>query len=109
MSTPSRRSIFAALAGNVAVGVVKLLAYFLSGSSSMLVESIHSAIDTLNQGLLLIGQRRGARPPEPDKGVPQSKSAAAPVVAHRAFRKLSNSAFTPSFRAVAAFQHQPTH
>jgi len=64
MSMPSRRSIYAALAGNVAVGVVKLLAYFLSGSSSMLVESIHSAIDTLNQGLLLIGQRRGARPPD---------------------------------------------
>jgi cation diffusion facilitator family transporter len=64
MSAPSRRSIYAALAGNVAVGVVKLLAYFLSGSSSMLVESIHSAIDTLNQGLLLIGQRRGARPPD---------------------------------------------
>jgi cation diffusion facilitator family transporter len=64
MLTPSRRSIYAALAGNVAVGVVKLFAYFLSGSSSMLVESIHSAIDTLNQGLLLIGQRRGARPPD---------------------------------------------
>ena len=64
MSTPSRRSIYAALAGNVAGGVVKLLAYFLSGSSSMLVESIHSAIDTLNQGLLLIGKRRGERPPD---------------------------------------------
>jgi cation diffusion facilitator family transporter len=64
MSKPSQRSIHAALAGNVAVGVVKLLAFFLSGSSSMLVESIHSAIDTLNQGLLLVGQRRGARPPD---------------------------------------------
>jgi cation diffusion facilitator family transporter len=64
MSVPSRTSIYAALVGNVAVGVVKLLAYFLSGSSSMLVESIHSAIDTLNQGLLLLGQRLGARPPD---------------------------------------------
>jgi cation diffusion facilitator family transporter len=64
MSMPSRRSIYAALVGNVAVGAVKLLAYFFSGSSSMLVESIHSGIDTLNQGLLLLGQRRGARPPD---------------------------------------------
>jgi cation diffusion facilitator family transporter len=64
MSTPSRRSIYAALVGNVAVGVVKLFAYLLSGSSSMLVECLHSAIDTLNQGLLLFGQWRGARPPD---------------------------------------------
>ena len=62
MPSPSRTSIYAALAGNVAVGVVKLVAWFLSGSSAMLVESIHSAIDTLNQGLLLFGLYRGARP-----------------------------------------------
>jgi len=61
MSMPSRRSIYAALAGNVAVGAVKLLAYFFSGSSSMLVESIHSGIDTLNQGLLLLGGRRARK------------------------------------------------
>jgi cation diffusion facilitator family transporter len=62
MASPSRISILAALAGNVAVGVVKLLAYLLSGSSSMLVEAVHSAVDTLNQCLLLFGERRGARP-----------------------------------------------
>ena len=64
MATPSRFSILAALAGNVAVGSVKLLAYGLGGSSSMLVEAVHSAVDTLNQGLLLIGQWRGARAPD---------------------------------------------
>lgn len=62
MATPSRISILAALAGNVGVGGVKLLAWALSGSSSMLVEAFHSAVDTLNQGLLLFGQARGARP-----------------------------------------------
>jgi cation diffusion facilitator family transporter len=62
MPSPSRTSIYAALAGNVAVGAVKLAAWFFSGSSAMLVESIHSAIDTLNQGLLLFGLYRGARP-----------------------------------------------
>jgi cation diffusion facilitator family transporter len=64
MATPSKTSIYAALAGNVAVGGIKLLAYAFSGSSSMLVEAIHSAIDTLNQGLLLFGLNRGARPPD---------------------------------------------
>ncbi|MEI9996925.1 MAG: cation diffusion facilitator family transporter [Rhizomicrobium sp.] len=64
MATPSKISIYSALAGNVAVGLAKLLAFFFSGSSSMLVESIHSAIDTLNQGLLLFGMSRGARPPD---------------------------------------------
>jgi cation diffusion facilitator family transporter len=64
MATPSRTSIYAALAGNVAEGGVKLLAFFFSGSSVMLVESIHSAIDTLNQCLLLFGLKRGAKPPD---------------------------------------------
>ena len=62
MASPSRISILAALAGNVAVGAVKLFAFVLSGSSSMLVEAVHSAVDTLNQGLLLFGQWRGAKP-----------------------------------------------
>lgn len=64
MASPSRTSIYAALAGNVGVGAVKLLAFFFSSSSSMLVEAIHSGIDTLNQGLLLFGINRGARPPD---------------------------------------------
>ena len=58
----SRKSIYATLAGNVGVAVVKLVAFFFTGSSAMLVESIHSAIDTMNQGLLLFGLNRGARP-----------------------------------------------
>ena len=64
MASPSKTSIFAALAGNVGVGAVKLFAFFLSGSSSMMVESIHSAVDSLNQGLLLFGMQRSARPPD---------------------------------------------
>jgi cation diffusion facilitator family transporter len=64
VATPSRISILAALAGNVAAGGVKLFAFVLGGSSSMLVEAVHSAVDTLNQGLLLFGQWRGAKPPD---------------------------------------------
>jgi cation diffusion facilitator family transporter len=62
VASPSRISILAALAGNVAVGGVKLFAFMLGGSSSMLVEAVHSTVDTLNQGLLLFGQWRGAKP-----------------------------------------------
>ena len=62
MASPSRISILAALAGNVGVGGVKLLAFAMGGSSSMLVEAVHSAVDTVNQGLLLFGQWRGAKP-----------------------------------------------
>src|SRR6201999_3293394 len=64
MASPSKRSIYAALAGNIAVAAVKLVAFVISGSASMLVEAIHSGIDTINQGLLLVGIRLSARPPD---------------------------------------------
>ena len=64
MASPSKRSIYAALAGNIAVAAVKLVAFVISGSASMLVEAIHSGIDTVNQGLLLLGMRLSARPPD---------------------------------------------
>ncbi len=62
MAAGSKLSVYAALAGNVAVSVVKFAAYALSGSSAMLTEAIHSLVDTINQGLLLWGLNRAARP-----------------------------------------------
>jgi cation diffusion facilitator family transporter len=61
----SRRVIYAALAGNLAIAVTKLAAGLWTGSSAMLSEAIHSAVDTGNQGLLLYGLKRAARPPDP--------------------------------------------
>ena len=55
--------VYAALAGNLAIALTKLVAFLLTGSSAMLTEAIHSAVDTGNQGLLLLGLRRAARPP----------------------------------------------
>ncbi|WEK43378.1 MAG: cation diffusion facilitator family transporter [Candidatus Sphingomonas colombiensis] len=54
--------IYAALSGNLAIALTKGAAAAISGSSSMLTESIHSLVDTTNQGLLLYGLRRSKRP-----------------------------------------------
>jgi cation diffusion facilitator family transporter len=57
----SRKVIYAALAGNLAIAVTKLGASLYTGSSAMLTEAIHSFVDTGNQGLLLFGLRRASR------------------------------------------------
>jgi cation diffusion facilitator family transporter len=41
--------------------VAKFVAYLVTGSASMLAESIHSVADTSNQGLLLLGGKRAKR------------------------------------------------
>lgn len=61
----SKRVIYAALAGNLGIAAVKFAAAWWTGSSAMLSEAIHSLVDTSNQGLLLLGMRRAARPPTP--------------------------------------------
>src|SRR6201995_6138935 len=57
-----RRTVIVAGAANVLVGVVKLVAGILSGSSAMLAETAHSAADTLDQLFLLTSLPQADRP-----------------------------------------------
>ena len=57
----SKKVVLAALAGNFAIAAAKFAAAFVTRSSSMLSEAIHSVVDTGNQGLLLYGIRRAGR------------------------------------------------
>lgn len=54
--------MLAALAGNLAIAVTKFAAWFFTRSTAMLTEAIHSLVDTGDQVLLLVGQKRSARP-----------------------------------------------
>ena len=62
-SESSERIVFYALAGNLVIFSAKYLAAQYSGSSAMLAEAVHSAVDAGNQALLLIGLRSAARSP----------------------------------------------
>jgi cation diffusion facilitator family transporter len=61
-STSGTRAILAALAANAGIAVAKFIGYLITGSSSMLAESVHSVADTSNQVLLLLGQRVARKP-----------------------------------------------
>jgi cation diffusion facilitator family transporter len=55
------RAIVAALLANAGIAIAKFIGYLITGSSSMLAESVHSVADTSNQGLLLLGGRTARR------------------------------------------------
>jgi cation diffusion facilitator family transporter len=63
MTEGSTRVVLAALAGNLTIAVSKFAAFFFTRSSAMLTEAIHSLVDTGDQVLLLIGQKRASLPP----------------------------------------------
>jgi len=59
------RAIVAALLANTGIAITKFIAFLLTGSSSMLAESVHSVADSGNQGLLLLGGKRSRREATP--------------------------------------------
>ncbi|UOE43761.1 cation diffusion facilitator family transporter [Agromyces larvae] len=55
------KAIVAAFLANLGIAITKFIAWFFSGSASMLAEAIHSVADSGNQLLLMLGGRRAAR------------------------------------------------
>ncbi|MET3443740.1 cation diffusion facilitator family transporter [Variovorax paradoxus] len=58
----SRVAIYGAIGANVAIASTKFAVAGITGSSAMLSEGIHSAVDTFNGVLLLVGIRLSQRP-----------------------------------------------
>ncbi len=60
----STKVVLIALACNLGIAIAKFSAAVFTGSSAMLSETIHSLVDASNQGLMLHGIARAARPPD---------------------------------------------
>src|SRR3954447_6759543 len=58
----STGAILAAFLANIGIAATKFVGFLITGSSSLLAESIHSVADSSNQGLLFLGGRQAARP-----------------------------------------------
>ncbi|HEY0718101.1 MAG TPA: cation diffusion facilitator family transporter [Streptosporangiaceae bacterium] len=53
--------MLAALGANVGIAVIKLAAFLITGSASLLAEFVHSLADCSDQVLLLVGRNRASR------------------------------------------------
>jgi len=60
------KAVVAALAANLGIAVTKFIAFFLTQSSAMLAEAIHSVADSGNQGLLLLGGKKAKKEATPN-------------------------------------------
>lgn len=57
----STKAVVSALLANASIGVLKFIAFVVTGSASMMAESVHSFADTMNQIFLLIGSKRSKK------------------------------------------------
>ena len=60
----SKIAIFASMAANLGIAVMKFIASIFTGSSAMLSEGIHSLVDTTNGVLLLWGIKKSKKAPD---------------------------------------------
>ncbi len=63
-SNSSKISLYGGIVTNVAIALSKFVAAYVTGSSAMLSEGIHSLVDTGNGGLLLYGTAQSQLPPD---------------------------------------------
>ncbi len=66
MTEGSRKAILAAFFANLGIAISKFVGFLITGSAALLAESIHSAADTGNQGLLMLGGSRSRRAATPE-------------------------------------------
>ncbi|MEE9551463.1 MAG: cation diffusion facilitator family transporter [Gammaproteobacteria bacterium] len=62
MQSSRKLVIYAALIGNTLIAIAKFIAAFVTSSSAMFSEGIHSVVDTGNQALLLYGLKQAKKP-----------------------------------------------
>ena len=62
--TATKKVIYAAIVANLGIAIAKFVAAAITGSAAMMAEGIHSAVDTGNELLLLVGESNSARPPD---------------------------------------------
>ena len=63
-ASESKSAIAVAILGNIAIALTKFIAAFITGSSAMVSEGIHSFVDTGNGALMLLGLRQSQKPPD---------------------------------------------
>ena len=61
----STKAILYAFLANLGIAIAKGVAWFFTGSGSMLAEAVHSLADCTNQLLLFLGLKRSTKPPTP--------------------------------------------
>jgi len=54
-------SVLFALIGNLMITIMKSVGFYISGSSALFSEAIHSFADTMNQSLLMIGIKKSSK------------------------------------------------
>ncbi len=60
----SKKVVLYAMAANMIVAAVKYVVAFMTRSTAMMAEAVHSSADSLNQILLLVGIKKGRRAPD---------------------------------------------
>jgi cation diffusion facilitator family transporter len=60
----TRKVIYAAITANLGIAIAKFIVAAITGSAAMMAEGIHSAVDTGNEVLLLVGEKKSRRPPD---------------------------------------------
>ena len=65
MTDGSRKAILAAFLANMGIAITKFVGFLLTGSASLLAETVHSIADTGNQALLFLGGQRAKKAATP--------------------------------------------